>query len=95
MNTILWKALQETLERVDKLEAEVAELKQPKSRAKKNTTEKYYIYNNILWVVLKAKRMIKIIILKKLTKLILMNLMNKFDTLQMKAIKQLIEKVKN
>ena len=45
MNTILWKALQETLERVDKLEAEVAELKQPKSRAKKNTTEKYYIYN--------------------------------------------------
>ena len=34
MNTILWKSLQETLERVDKLEAKIQELEKPKAKAK-------------------------------------------------------------
>lgn len=42
MNTILWKSLQETLERVDKLEAKIQELEKPKAKAKaKSKTEKY------------------------------------------------------
>ena len=50
MTCFLWKALQETLERVDKLEEEIIELKKPKPQAKakeKKTTVEFQIYNNI------------------------------------------------
>ena len=38
LSLVLWKGLQETLERVDKLEAEIIELKKPKTRTRKTAT---------------------------------------------------------
>lgn len=37
LSVVLWKGLQETLDRVDKLEAKIQELEKPKAKAKSKT----------------------------------------------------------